>query len=161
KNISKRSPGLECNKCAKIVHANQLCSSLSSKQLSALRNADNLEWTCEECRRELPRRSSFVIPEEDEEEVDEAGGYSQCNMFDMAKLLRNIYIEVKKVVQSEMVLINDSVGGCRKKIDDLTDTLEVFSGKIKELETSNTHLVNQNKHLELKMAAIEQHLRKI
>lgn len=161
KNITKRSPGLECNKCAKIVHANQLCSSLSSKQLSALRNADNLEWTCEECLRDSPRRSSFVIPEEDDEEEVDACGLSQHSMFDMAKLLRNISGEVKKVIQKEMVVINDSVSFCSKKIDDLTDTLVLYGGKIKELETKNIHLTNQNMHLELKMAAIEQHLRDV
>ncbi|CAG4930825.1 unnamed protein product [Parnassius apollo] len=65
KSITKTSPRFECNNCGKIVHANQLCTGLSSKQLSALHNAENLEWICEDCRKESPHRKSFIVPEND------------------------------------------------------------------------------------------------
>lgn len=161
KTITKKSPGLECNKCSRIVHANQLCTGLSSKQLSALRNADTLEWTCQECHKDSPRRKSFVVPEDDEEDEDEPyinkvtdGGSSG-----ISKLIKDISSEVKKAVKKEIATVNESLSSCCKKMDDMMHTLEEYNGKIKELEKKNIHLANQNTHLELKVDALEQQVR--
>ncbi|KOB65738.1 Uncharacterized protein OBRU01_20091, partial [Operophtera brumata] len=55
-----------------VVHASQACSGLTGKQLSALRNADTLDWTCHECRINSPKlKSSFITPDEDDEEDEE------------------------------------------------------------------------------------------
>lgn len=161
KIIAKKSPILECNKCSKIVHANQGCTGLSSKQLSALRNTENLEWTCEECRKESPRRKSFVsLEEDDEEEEDEIlmcqEGSSKTNA--MKKLLSDISNEVKKAVKKEIASVNEAIASCCQKMDGIMETMEMISGKIKELEKRNVCLTNQYKHLELKMGAMEQHI---
>ncbi|KOB64369.1 Uncharacterized protein OBRU01_24432, partial [Operophtera brumata] len=67
KGMTKKSVGLECINCGKVVHASQACSGLTGKQLSALRNADTLDWTCHECRINSPKlKSSFITPDEDD-----------------------------------------------------------------------------------------------
>lgn len=160
KTIPKRSPMLECNKCSKLVHANQVCTGLSAKQLSALRNTENLEWTCEECRKESPRRKSFITQEEEEEEDEATVKYQEGDNDSIAlkKLISDISSEVKKAVKKEISSVNEAINHCCKKMDDMMETIEVFNGRIKELEKKNTYLINQNKHLELKVDAMEQYI---
>ncbi|CAG4934335.1 unnamed protein product [Parnassius apollo] len=160
KLIAKKSTILECNTCSKTVHATQACTRLTSKQLAALRNTENLEWTCEVCRRETPRQRSFVIQEEEEEDDEELlltqGTDNGSNA--MRKLLSDISFEVKKTVKKEIGSVNEALSFCCQKMDGLMDTLATISGKIKELENKNTYLTNQNKHLELKIDAMEQYI---
>ncbi|CAG5024312.1 unnamed protein product [Parnassius apollo] len=158
KSITKKSPRLECNKCGKIVHANQSCTGLSSKQLSALRNAENLEWTCEDCRKESPHRKSFIIPEDDDDDTDgiqlgESGSTA------MSKILRDISLEVKKAVKMELASVNESLSSWCIKMDTINATLEILTEKVKDLEKKNMYLTNQNTHLELKVNAMEQQIR--
>ncbi|CAG4987981.1 unnamed protein product [Parnassius apollo] len=158
KSITKKSPRLECNKCGKIVHANQLCTGLSSKQLSALGNAENLEWTCEDCRKESPHRKSFIIPEDDDDDTDgiqlgESGSTA------MSKLLRDISLQVKKAVKMELASVNESLSSWCIKMDTINATLEILTEKVKDLEKKNMYLTNQNTHLELKVNAMEQQIR--
>lgn len=150
---------LKCNKCGKTVHANQACSKLSPKQLEALK-VEDLDWTCDKCLSESPRRkSSFIIPDDDSDEEDDEVP-ENCRIATKS-LMKNISREVKKVVQREMASFAESVDYCTKKIEDLYESLHVFSGKIKELEKKNTHLLNQNTHLQLKLSAVEQQVRNI
>lgn len=160
KIITKKSPILECNMCSKIIHANQACSNLSSKQLSALRNADNLGWSCEECRKESPRRKSFTILEEEEEDEDETAVCqdSESGSNSIKKFLSDISREVKKAVKKEIAFVNETLSVYCDKMDGIIKTLEMYSSKIKELENKNTYLTNQNKHLEIKVDAMEQYV---
>lgn len=162
KNITKRSPGLECSKCGKIVHANQLCSGLPPKQLSALRNSESLDWTCEECSRNSPKKkSSLIVPDEDDDE-DIDGAFSQnLGSIDAQKLLRDISSSVKKIVRKETEAIEDSMNYFGKKIEEFGGMMEVFTGKIKELENKQTYLLNKNKHLETKVSSLEVQIRKM
>jgi hypothetical protein len=84
KNITKNKPGIECNRCEKIVHLSNQCSGLTSKQLAALRATENLEWTCHECQNSS-RRRSIIIPDYDEEE-------------DNCAESSNVQIDIKKLL---------------------------------------------------------------
>lgn len=160
KTITKKSPGLECNKCQKIVHGNQSCSGLSVKQLSALRNAESLEWTCEECCKDSPRRKSLITPDDDDDDQDDDNDVNITSPA-LKKLLGDISKEVKKAVKNELAPVNDSINNCCQKMDEMMRTMESFKAKIKELEKKNVHLQNQNTHLELKVEALEQHLHNV
>ncbi|CAK1591332.1 unnamed protein product [Parnassius mnemosyne] len=103
KSITKKLPGLECNKCGKVVHVNQLCTDLSSKQLSALHNTENLEWTCQDCHKESLHRKSFIIPEDDDDDTDE-NQMGESGSAAMSKLLSDISTEVKEAVKKEWLL---------------------------------------------------------
>ncbi|KAJ8723103.1 hypothetical protein PYW08_003015 [Mythimna loreyi] len=151
KGITNRSPGLECRSCAKTVHASKTCSGLTAKQLSALRNADSLDWKCEECTQNSPhRKSSFFVPDEEDEEEEGA-----------SRFLKDITTELKKVLKKELQPIELSISLCGKKVDDLTKTVEAQNGHIQELEKKYTHLSNEKTHLELEMSSLKQHLRSI
>ncbi|CAG5034858.1 unnamed protein product [Parnassius apollo] len=104
KGITTKVPGLECRSCGKVVQASKACSGLNAKQLSALRNADRLDWTCEECHQNTPnRKSSFIIPEEDDEDNDVAvsdNSSGNC-MIDTEKFLKDITAEMKKELEKK------------------------------------------------------------
>ncbi|CAG4966789.1 unnamed protein product [Parnassius apollo] len=143
KGITTKVPGLECRSCGKVVHASKACSGLNAKQLSALRNADRLDWTCEECHQNTPnRKSSFIIPEEDDEDNDVAvsdNSSGNC-MIDTEKFLKDITAEMKKVLKKE---------------------LQPIEASEKELEKKYNYLHNEKTHLELEMSSLKQYLRNI
>lgn len=164
KGITSRSPGLECRSCAKTVHANKACSGLTAKQLAALRNADSLDWICEECNHNSPnRKASFFIPDEEDEE-EEVATFSRnlgsCNI-DSEKFLKDITAELKKVLKKELQPIELSVSLCSKKVDELTKTVETQNKHIQELEKKYTHLSNEKTHLELEVSSLKQYVRNV
>ncbi|KAJ8721572.1 hypothetical protein PYW07_002347 [Mythimna separata] len=165
KGITNRAPGLECRSCAKTVHASKTCSGLTAKQLSALRNADSLDWICDECTQNSPnRKSSFFIPDEEEEEEEGATStrniMGNCNV-DSEQFLKDITAELKKVLRKELQPIELSISLCGQKVDDLTKTVEAQNKHIQELEKKYTHLRNEKTHLELEMSSLKQHLRNV
>ncbi|CAG5035138.1 unnamed protein product [Parnassius apollo] len=164
KGITTKVPGLECRSCGKVVHASKACSGLNAKQLSALRNADRLDWTCEECHQNTPnRKSSFIIPEEDDEDNDVAvsdNSSGNC-MIDTEKFLKDITAEMKKVLKKELQPIEASVSFCCTKIDDLSKIVEAQNKHIQELEKKYNYLHNEKTHLELEMSSLKQYLRNI
>lgn len=162
KVITKKTPGLECRNCAKVVHASQLCSGLTAKQLSAIRNSDTLDWTCEECRRESPKRKSFVIPEEDgeEEEVMSSDELIMGNL-NYQKFLKEIIAEMKNVLKKELMPLQTQMGFCCEKIDDLSKTVEIQQKRIVELEKKFTHMKNEKSHLELEVGGLRQYVNNV
>ncbi|KOB64785.1 Uncharacterized protein OBRU01_23644 [Operophtera brumata] len=158
KIITKKNPGLECNKCGSMVHANTTCTELSNKQLNVVRSADNLDWTCNPCIQKSLRRGSYLIPEEDAEEDEEFAGSPRFinSPVDTTKFLAEISAEMDKLLKREMKETNKAIQYCCGKVDDCLEFMETFKEKIKELEKKNIDLNNKNKHLELHMQALEQ-----
>lgn len=162
KGITKRSPGLECSKCGKVVHANQGCSGLPAKQIAALRLSESLEWNCDECSRISPRRkTSFIVPEEDEEDDMDRAIDQNTSQIDVKKLLRDISLEVKKIVRKENETFEEALNFFGKKFEEFGDKINVFSERITELEKKQVSLVNKNKHLETKVSSLEVQIRKM
>ncbi|CAK1589567.1 unnamed protein product [Parnassius mnemosyne] len=122
KQIAKISLILECNKCSKTVHGNQACIGLTSKQLAALRNTENLEWTSVDCRRESPRYKSFAILEVEEEELVMTQG-NESGSSAMKKLLNDISLEVKKSSKERNRLSKRSSQFLLSKMDVIMDNL--------------------------------------
>lgn len=153
KNISKSLPGVECSKCERVVHLNSKCTGLTVKQIAALKAAPSLEWTCSECQQEIPgRRSSIIIPEEDEDYED--GPIP----FDAKKLLGSISKEVERAIKREMTQLNDSLQFHSAKLDEVMECMEVFKKTIKVLERKNAELNNKNNNLETRIGVLEQRL---
>ncbi|CAB3234332.1 unnamed protein product [Arctia plantaginis] len=98
KNITKKSPGLECSRCSKVVHANSECAKLSNKQLSTLRNSNSIEWSCETCLLNTSRRTSYIIPEDDDADEDSDSGtvITHQSTLDHRKLIQDISRELKR-----------------------------------------------------------------
>lgn len=156
KSINKTSPGLECSKCERVVHLTLKCAGLTNKQIAALKAAPNLEWTCQECQQEIPRRnSSIIVPEEDNEEDDTP---VQINTL---KLASSITKEVEKAIKAEMAQLNDSLQFHSAKLDEALECIEAFKKTIKALERKNTELTNKNNNLETRVGALEQRLQEM
>lgn len=162
KSITKKAPGLECSKCSLIVHGSTQCAGLTSKQLAALRGAENLEWTCNECHQNSSHRKSFVLPEEDledENELDDSAlktNIRNVASIDVKKLLQDIAVDVDKCIKKQLSELQLSVDYCSNKVDEFDDNVEAMKNKIKTLEKKNENLTNTNKYLETKIAALEQ-----
>ncbi|KAL4713792.1 hypothetical protein ACJJTC_012309 [Scirpophaga incertulas] len=150
-NISKKAPGLECSRCAKVVHATTECAKLSAKQLTALRASEGLEWSCEDCLRSTSKRSSFFIPEDSEE-------ITTSIPFEMHQLMRNINTEIKKAIKEEFESFRESLEFIGDQVASIEEALKSQNSKIKYLENKNIELVNAKKNIELRLSAIEQRL---
>ncbi|KAJ8728792.1 hypothetical protein PYW07_006488 [Mythimna separata] len=158
KNVTKKLPGLECSRCDKVVHADPVCSKLSNKQLNTLKNLPGIEWSCEECLKNLSRRSSFVIPEEDDDEND----YEDPKIMEMApvvdakKLVQDISREVKKAFREEIRSLENSLEFLSEQLTSMEQAIKRQDSKIKDLENKNYDLQNKNKNLELRINVLEQ-----
>lgn len=155
KLLNKKSPILECSRCQKVVHATTLCSGLSGKQLAALKAAENLDWTCNDCNMNSTRRSSFRTLhdyEEEENDDNDAAGLS----LDMKKLFQDLRKEVSSIVTQEMRSVTTSVQYCSEKVDEFSESMEAITSKLKDMEKKLTHLDNENRGCLLKIEALEQ-----
>lgn len=158
KIVTKKTPGLECNKCEKLVHFNPQCSGLTNKQITALRAAENLEWTCQECCNSSTKRRSIVVPDDEEEEENEA---LQNSSIDVKQLLKDISKEVERAIKKELREVNTAIQYCSDKIDEFTECMESFKTRVKELEKTTTTMKNTNAHLQLKVGAMEQRIQEL
>ncbi|XP_047533394.1 uncharacterized protein LOC125068333 [Vanessa atalanta] len=157
KYITKNKPGLECSRCEKVVHLNTICSELSNKQLSAVRAAENLEWTCRECHENSPKRHSIVIPDDDEEEEDKRNEAPDLKI-DMQQLLVDITRQMEKTIKREMKELSQSLQFHSEKMDEVITMLEACQETIKDLKKKNIELINKNNNLETRVGALEQRL---
>lgn len=157
KNITKKAPGLECSRCNIIVHAEPVCAKLSSKQLNTLRNSTSIEWSCEECMRNSMRRSSFVIPDDEDEVVESiAGSPGNFQPLDTEKLIRDISREIKKTFREELRNIEASLEFVSDQVGNMEQSIKDQSNKIRDLENKNQDLQNRNRNLELRISVLEQ-----
>lgn len=150
-------PGLECSRCEKIVHATPLCSKLSNKQLITIRNANGVEWSCEDCMGHTSRRSSFFVPEDDSDAEEETTS-NNLNQDVAKKLLRDISSEMKKILKKELECMQTSLNFIGDQMSMIEETIKKQETKVKILENRTTDLQNKNKNLELRMACMEQQM---
>lgn len=160
KSITTKSPGVECSKCGMLVHANAQCAGLTAKQLAAIKASGKLEWMCDECHTRSPRRTSLIIPDEDEQEDDDAVEMTPILpkklTVDVQKMTQNITREIEKAIKKQLGEIEKALEFCSNKVDEFEKDMNAFRVKTKQLEKKNESLENTNKHLELKIMAMEQ-----
>lgn len=164
KNITKKAPGLECSRCNIVVHADPACAKLSNKQLNTLRNSPGIEWSCEECMKNVSRRSSFFLPNEDEDEDEEfasTGSPVRVQSLDTEKLIRDITREVKKTFREELAGLEASLEFVSDQISNMEKAIKNQDLKIEDLQNKNKDLQNRNKNLELKMCVLEQEVKQL
>lgn len=149
KTITKKSPGLVCSRCEKNVHASPECAKLTNKQLQALKSTVGLEWSCEECLGSLSRRSTFFTPGDDSDEED-------AKAIDSKKLLRDISVEMRKIIKEEMESVQNSLEFTCDQILKLEESMKNQNARIKHIENKNSELQNENKNLQLRIATLEQ-----
>ncbi|KOB74531.1 Uncharacterized protein OBRU01_09055 [Operophtera brumata] len=162
KTVTKKAPGLECSRCGGLTHASTTCTDLSNKQLNILKSAENLDWTCSDCKQKSPfRKTSFIIPEDDMED-DDAGSEKSIHLpINTSKFLSDISSEMEKSIKKELKETNQCLQFLSDKVDDYLEIMETFKEKIHVLENKNSELINKNKHLEIKVGALEQRMNEI
>ncbi|KAM3958009.1 uncharacterized protein ACR2FA_005327 [Aphomia sociella] len=157
KNVTKKVPGLECSRCAKIVHADPACSKLSNKQINTLRNSSGIEWSCGDCQKNISRRSSFLIPDDGEDDNSETDYVADLNQtFDVKKLVQDISRELKKTLREEIGGLENSLEYMSEQLTAMEQSIKKQDSRIKELENKNQDLQNKNKNLELRVSVLEQ-----
>ncbi|CAH2092677.1 unnamed protein product [Euphydryas editha] len=155
KTITKNSTALECSRCQKVVHATTNCSGLTTKQLTAVKAAENLKWTCSDCNLNSSCRRSLITLADHEEEEDDEGAIPGDTL-DIKKILQDLRKEVRSIVTQEIRAITTSLVFCSEKVDEFAETMEALTKKIKDMEKKITHLENQNRYITLKAEALEQ-----
>lgn len=156
KNISKRSPVLECNKCGKMVHGTTTCSELTNKQIAAVRATENIEWTCQDCHNSSLKRSSFFTPNNYDIDNDAIPHDSPSLAMNMKYILKELTKEMEKAIQREMKDFIKSLQYQSDKMDEIVESIDFCKQTIQELKRKNTELLNKNSNLETRISALEQ-----
>lgn len=145
---------MECSRCQKVVHATNVCSGLSGKQLAALKATENLEWNCSDCNLNCSRRKSAVTIEDiDEDDEDEA---LTPGPFDMKLIIQELRKEVRNIVTQEIRAVTTSLQYCSEKVDEFAESMDALTNKIKDMERKITFMDTQNRSCLLKIEFLEQ-----
>lgn len=162
KSITNKAPGLVCSRCDVAVHVAASCSGLTTKQLTALRATHSLEWICQKCHEASPRRSSFIAPDDNEEEDNEIVADRQTGpQIDVKKLLEDINREVNKIVMRELQAVSNSAQYCSDKVDEFSEIIDGLTEKLKETEKKNLTIKNENTYLRTQFGALEQRMQQL
>lgn len=155
KTVTKKSPGIECLKCGKLVHCNAQCADLTAKQLTAVRSTNSLDWTCQDCMINTSKRGSLVIPEDETEEEEEE---LEAAMLDKMPIIKKLLKTVEKNIEKQLSAITHSMDFFGEKIDEFNECMEAFKEKIRDIEKKNAHLTNENSNLKTRLSAVEQRM---
>ncbi|CAG5025570.1 unnamed protein product [Parnassius apollo] len=158
KNITKARLGVVCHRCEKMVHPKTECSGCTTKQRNALRANENLDWSCSECKNTSYRRTSIVIPEDDDDGAFGSPITSASVPLDGKNLLLEISTKVECAIQRQLSQFAESMEFNSRKLDDILKTVDAFKTTVKEIKKKNIELSNQNKNLEYRISALEQRL---
>lgn len=153
KNITKTKPGLVCSRCDKSIHADPACVKLSNKQINTLKNSPGIEWSCENCLQNLSRRSSFLIPDDSDDEFETG---RDIQPVDTRKLVQEISRELKKTFREEIKSLEASMEFVTDQLSTMEQSILKQNAIIKDLENKNQDLINKSKNLELRVSVLEQ-----
>ncbi|KAI5633130.1 PHD-finger domain-containing protein [Phthorimaea operculella] len=166
KVVSKRYPGVQCNKCSKWFHG--ACASLTTEQLSALSTTESVDWKCSRCATtsgSKPKRISVILPdaEEDEESEKEQEVIMPKDKEDrfineMRKESRKMREIIREIIREEL---NITLKFYSDKIDEYEEKMREYETRVKLMENECKNLSNKYKNLELKCGVIEQKSNKL
>ncbi|KAJ2943906.1 hypothetical protein O0L34_g8226 [Tuta absoluta] len=166
KVLNTKSPGIQCLKCSKWYHCS--CVSITADQLTTLYQTESAEWKCRKCTNtgtSKPKRLSFVLPEEqnNEEEDHEPEKMNDLmtqpnikSLFD--DMLMKVRKEIGTIVSQEL---QKSLHFYSDKIDDFEKKIVEYDNKLKAADNKYINLENKFKNLELRNEVIEQKLNSI
>lgn len=131
-----------------------MCSGLTNKQLGALRASDCLEWTCQECHDNSPKRRSLAAP--DDVDDDDCQQDVSQPLIDVKQLLKDISKEVQKAIKTEIKDLTQALEYQSDKMEEVTESLDALKETISSLQKKNIELSNTNTYLTTRIGALEQ-----
>ncbi|PZC81719.1 hypothetical protein B5X24_HaOG212163 [Helicoverpa armigera] len=161
KLITKKSPGLQCSKCNKWLHAS--CASITPDQLSVLHDTDSVDWKCKSCSAGgKPKRLSCIIPDIEADEntdTESLTPHTSAHADGMTQqLLRDLRREVRQVIKEEL---QRTLQFYSDKIDEYETKIKHYEKSMKELENRCTDLQNHNKNTNIKYEVLENKLNQL
>lgn len=156
KLVTKKSPGLQCSKCSKWIHAQ--CALITTDQLNALNITDSVDWKCRSCAGSgRPKRLSCIMPDADEEDGTDTELQQQgVNSGEINKqLLGEIRREIREAIRMEL---QQSLSFFSDKIDEYEEKIGKYEQDIRLVEKQNYELKNTCKNLDLRNDVLEQRL---
>lgn len=155
KLLTKKSPGLQCSKCSKWLHAS--CASISADQLSVLNATDSVDWKCKTCvGGGKTKRLSCILPDIDGEEYSDSEsatnhtGVDTDNM--MQHILSDLRREVRQVIKEEL---QRTLEFYSEKIDEYEKKIQKYEKSVKEFENRCTDVQNNLKNSCIKYEILE------
>ncbi|CAB3246500.1 unnamed protein product [Arctia plantaginis] len=152
--VTKKSPGIQCSKCSKWLHAS--CASITTEQLNTLHSTDAVNWRCRSCTGSAkPRRLSCILPDAEEEEN------TDTEMIDnniTQRILKDIRREVRDIMRQEL---QSTLQFYSDKIDEYEKKIHIYEGNLKAVENQSLEIKNKFKNMELKYDVLEQKLHAI
>lgn len=152
KLINKKSPGLQCGKCSKWLHAD--CTSITSDQLNALNSTESVDWKCKTCAGGLkPKRLSCIIRDDEGDENTDSEATNPETQHNITKqIIRELREEVKDVIREEL---QHTLQCYSDKIDDYEEKIKTYEKSNKSLEKQCVDLKNNLQNLNLKVEVLE------
>lgn len=141
KLLTKKSPGLQCSKCNKWLHAP--CASISADQLNVLHATNSVNWKCKTCcRGSKHKRLSCIISDTDGKENPDTESITPLSgVHDkmMQQILQDIRNEVRQVIKDEL---QRTLEYYLDKINKYESKIQQYGKTMKELENRCTDLQN-------------------
>lgn len=152
KNVTKKSPGIQCNKCNKWLHGT--CAAITNEQLSALSTTESVDWKCKVCTGNLrPKRLSCIVPDAEEDENTDADTETITTNTIVENISRDLRREVREIIRQEL---QTTLQFYSDKIDDYEKKKKSFETTTKLLENSCMEIKHKYINFELKYQAMEQ-----
>jgi hypothetical protein len=155
-NITKKSPGLQCGKCNKWLHAS--CIPMTIDQLSAISGTEAVEWKCKKCIPQYKKRISAILPDpEDDENTDVEQVIMMKDNFN-DEFMRQLRSDIRNAIKEEM---QRTLSFYSAQIDDFQKKIEDYEHKMKCIENQNKDLQNKYSNMQLKYNTMEQKLNSV
>ncbi|XP_048489184.1 uncharacterized protein LOC125491394 [Plutella xylostella] len=154
KLVTKKSPGLQCSKCSKWIHAQ--CASITADQLSALNSTDSVDWKCRPCNGSArPKRLSCIMPDADDEEATDSEQQQPTNSDITQHMLSQIRREVREAIRMEM---QQALSFFSDKIDEYEEKINIYEQERKNMEKQQQELKNNLNTITLRNNMMEQRI---
>lgn len=154
KSITKKLPGIECNKCRKWYHAE--CAGITKEKFSLLADTECIEWVCRKCNKNL-KRLSLILPDVEESPV---AAFAE-ELMDKQQISVMIRSEVAKILRTELGELKASIQFSSDKVDEYEEKFAATEEIIKGLQNKLANAINNYHNLELKYQALDQRITSI
>lgn len=151
KAVTKKLPGIECNKCHKWNHAE--CAGIPKDKFALLAETECIDWVCRKCNKN-PKRLSLILPGTEENFITPTAE-EPMDKLQIAALIKS---EVTKMLRAELGDLKASLQFSSDKLDEYEEKFAATEVIIKGIQGKLANTLNNFHNLELKYQALEQRI---